>query len=90
MPTPTELTSTVKDFVLREFLPGEDPAQLEETTPLISSGILDSIATLKLVAFLEDTFSITIEAHEADREHLNTLADIARLVQGKLDAKKGR
>ena len=90
MTNPKDITNTVKDFVLREFLPGENPSLLEDSTALMTSGILDSIATLKLVGFLEDTFGITIEAHEADREHLNTLADIKRLVQGKLEAHKGR
>ena len=45
---------TLKQFILREFLPGEDPNELEESTPLVSTGILDSLATLKLVTFLED------------------------------------
>ncbi len=36
----------VKGFVLEEFLPGEDADNLTDTTPLITSGILDSIATL--------------------------------------------
>jgi acyl carrier protein len=73
----------VKQFILREFLPEEDPAELQDTTPLITAGILDSIATLKLVAFLEERFGIQIAAHEASVEHLNTIADIAALVQAK-------
>lgn len=86
MSTPSDIAGTVKSFILREFLPGEDPSQLENSTQLMTTGILDSIATLKLVSFLEDTFHITIAAHEADKEHLNTIADIERLVRGKQDA----
>ena len=73
----------VKQFILREFLPEEDPSELQDTTPLITAGILDSIATLKLVAFLEERFGIQIAAHEASVEHLNTIADITALVQAK-------
>ena len=76
----SEVTATVKKFILDTFLPGENPDELQERTPLISGGILDSIATLKLVMFLEEHFGISIEAHEADREHLDTLADITALV----------
>jgi acyl carrier protein len=79
----TPITSTIKDFILKEFLPGENPDELTEATPLISGGILDSLATIKLVAFLEEQFKITVEAHEADVEHLNTLSDIAKFVQSK-------
>jgi acyl carrier protein len=80
---PDEIQAKVKDFILREFLPGEDPNELQKDTPLITGGILDSIATLKLVAFLEEQFGVSIAAHEADVDHLNTLSDIASLVKSK-------
>jgi acyl carrier protein len=74
----------VKEYILREFLPGENPDELSDSTPLITGGILDSLATLKLVQFLEETYGIQIEAHEADVEHLNTITSIASLVHAKL------
>jgi acyl carrier protein len=77
------ITGTVKDFILEQFLPGEDPAALTSTTPLITGGILDSIATLKLVAFLEETWKIELQPHEVDADNLDTLDSITRLVQSK-------
>jgi acyl carrier protein len=74
----------ITEFILKEFLAGEDPSELTTTTPLVTTGVLDSIATLKLVAFLEQEFSISIEAHETDAEHLDTVESITRLVQGKM------
>ena len=74
----------VKTFILNEFLPGEDPDELTESTPLLTTGILDSIATLKLITFLEKEFDISVAAHEADSENLNTIADISNLVSSKL------
>jgi acyl carrier protein len=73
----------IKAFIMSEFLPGEDPDELTDSTPLISGGILDSIATLKLVMFMEEKFSVTFQAHEVNRELLDTLGDIARLVASK-------
>ena len=69
----TTIADKVKAFVLEEFLPGEDPDELTDSTELVSSNILDSLAILKLVSFLEEEFSIEIAAHEADEEHMNTL-----------------
>ena len=83
MTTPENVHDTVKQFVLTEFLPGEDPNELRSDTPLITGGILDSIATLKLVMFLEEKYGISVEAHEADPEHLDTLTQIVSLVQSK-------
>ena len=77
------IKATVKNFILNEFLPGEDPAALTDTTALVTTGILDSIAVLKAVTFLETQFGITIEPHEAVVENLNTLSDITRLVISK-------
>ena len=83
MSTGKSIEAAVKQYILGEFLPGEDPGELQESTPLLTTGILDSIATLKLVGFLEQEFSITIEAHEADAEHLDTIERIAALVRSK-------
>jgi acyl carrier protein len=78
-----DIKATLKNFILREFLPGEDPAALTDTTGLVTTGILDSIAVLKVVTFLENQFGIVLEPHEAVVENLNTLSDIARLVMSK-------
>jgi len=80
---PQDVKTTVKTFLLNEYLPGEDPAALTDDTALMTTGILDSIAVLKVVSFLENQFGITIEPHEAVVENLNTLTDIARLVISK-------
>lgn len=71
--TRDELKQSIKQYILAEFLPGEKPENVTDDLPLISSGILDSIATLKLVLFLEEKCGITLEAHEADKENLDTL-----------------
>jgi acyl carrier protein len=74
------IKAKVKEYILRTFLPGENPDALTDSTPLVTGGILDSLATLKLVGFLEEEFGIGLEAHEVDAEHLDTLATIAELV----------
>lgn len=74
----------VKHFILEEFLPGEDPGELTDTTPLITGGVLDSIATVKLVLFLEERFGVTLQPHEVDPEHLDTTALIEELVLSKI------
>jgi acyl carrier protein len=75
-----DIQRNLKEYILKEFLPGEDPAELTETTPLISGGILDSIATLKLISFIEERYDIALEAYEADREHLDSIKAITNLI----------
>ncbi len=79
----TDFRKEVRDFILEEFLPGENPDELTDDLPLISGGILDSIATLKMVLHFEERYGIVLEAHEADKEHLDTIRDIAALLASK-------
>ena len=81
-----EIEKVVHGYILNEFLPGEEPGELTDRTPLITGGILDSITTLKLVVFLEEHFGITVEAHEAGVEHLDSIGQIARLIAAKKQA----
>ena len=73
----------IKQFILREFLPGEDPDNLTESTPLIAGGVLDSIASLKLAAHLEDKFGATLQPHEINEENLGSITAIVRFVASK-------
>jgi len=81
--TPEEIRKTLKELILSEFLPGEDPSQLTDTTALISGGVIDSIAILKLVSILEEQYGIEFAAHEVDAEHFDTIGQIAELVLSK-------
>lgn len=60
--------------------------ELHNDTALISSGILDSISTLKLVDFLEKKYQFDFLPHEVDKEHLDTLQRIAEFVISKTNS----
>lgn len=80
----SESTRTrIHQYLLAEFLPGEDPAQLTDSTPLVTGGILDSIATMKLATFLETEFGIELQPHELGVDYLDTIATISALVEAK-------
>ena len=81
------IQKSVKEYLLKTFLPGEDPDSLTPDTPLISGGILDSISTVKLVTFLEEQYKVEFQAHEINSDNLETLTDIANTVQLKSAAR---
>jgi len=78
-----DIREVLRQFILTEFLPGESSNNLQDDTPLRTSGVLDSMATLKLVSFVESRFGIEVEAHEAGIENFDRIADIATLVTAK-------
>jgi len=71
---------TVKSYLCQKYVAGDCDQQLSDSTPLTTGGILDSLSTLELVAYLEKTYGIEVEAHEVGVHHLNTIADIAEFV----------
>jgi acyl carrier protein len=81
-----DIRQAIHAYILRQFLPGEDPDELTDQTPLITGGILDSIRTLKLVVFLEENFGVIVEAHEAGVENLDSVEQITALIERKKHA----
>jgi acyl carrier protein len=78
-----EIQSHVKSHLLAEFLPDASPDELEDDTRLLSDGLLDSISTIKLVSYLEETFGVQFEAHEMSADYLDTIPEIAAIVHSK-------
>ena len=78
-----QIKEAVKAYILKEFLPDESPENLSYTTALVTTGILDSLATLDLVSFLEETYGIKVAAHEVGVDHMNTIEEIAGFVISK-------
>jgi acyl carrier protein len=77
------IQSTIKSYILEEFLPDANGDELTTTTPLIEGGILDSLATVRLVTFLEERFGIEMQAYEVNTENLGNLESIGQLVRSK-------
>lgn len=73
----------VKAYILAEFLPDIDGDELHGGTPLISSGILDSLAVLNLRAWIEDTFDIGLDSHDLEFDAFGSLDDIEQLILSK-------
>jgi len=81
-----DLISTLREFVVENFLFGDD-SQLEEDSSFLESGIIDSTGILELIQFLEETYDIKIEDEELIPENLDSLQNVARFLAQKLSMK---
>ena len=79
----TQIADNIRTFILTKYLPGESPENLRDDTPLRTSGVLDSLATLALISFLEEQYGIEVEAHETDVDNFDRIQDIAAFVERK-------
>jgi acyl carrier protein len=79
----SDVKETIRQYILTTYLPGESAANLRDDTPLRTTGVLDSLATLGLVSFVEREFGVELEAHETGIDTFDRIEDIAALVARK-------
>lgn len=73
----------LKQYIIQEFVPEGHTEDITDDMDLIQNGILDSLAVLKLVAFIEDNYNIALEPEEIDPENLKSLAAISAMISEK-------
>lgn len=59
---------------------------LTASTALFSSRVVDSMALVELLAFVERTFGIVLDVTMEDLKTLDTVADLARHIEGRQQA----
>ena len=70
--TRDEMLGELKEFVVRELLDGRD-AGLDEHTPLLAWGVLDSLSVNVLVSYTSERFGIDVPQGEVTPENLKDL-----------------
>ncbi len=66
---------TIRDFIRAEIV-NDRSMDLAPDDNLLLSGILDSLAVFRLVAYLEETYEIEIPPQDVTLDHFATLAHI--------------
>jgi acyl carrier protein len=77
-----QLKQQLRDFVTSNFYVA-DPASLDERASLLEHGIIDSTGVLEVIAFIEETFGITVEDSEMLPENLDSIEQIEAFVTRK-------
>jgi len=79
----SDMQKMILDYVRREYLDDEQAEEmtLDENTPLISSGIVDSFSMVSLKRFLEKKYSISIPDADATPEAFDSVTTIIQLVR---------
>ena len=72
---------TITEFLIARFRTTIRRGELRFDDPLISSGAIDSFGVLEVIAFLEDTFGVTIDPTRHELTEFETVNSIAALVE---------
>jgi acyl carrier protein len=76
----------IRQFVVTNFLFGQDNAGLTDEASFLEGGIIDSTGVLELVAFLEQQYGISVGDRELLPENLDSIHNASRFVARKLEA----
>jgi len=84
------MKDVILSYIKKEYLDDDeaDDMTLDEHTPLISSGIVDSFSMVSLKRFLEKKYEVKLPDEEATPQAFDTVTTIIELVNKHL-AKKG-
>lgn len=79
----SDVKAVIQDFVWTNYINGKFAIELDGSTRLRSSGLMDSLGTVGLINFIEKEFDIEFSALELTVDHLDTIDQIASLVARK-------
>jgi hypothetical protein len=80
MPTRNEIAARLREFVGNELLDGEF-AGLDDTTPLLEYGLINSLSIVRLQSFLNKQYGLTLRAGDLSPDNLRTLGILADVVE---------
>jgi acyl carrier protein len=83
-----EIKTAVRQFIAENVMLGVHQTTIDDATPLVTGGLIDSIGMIGLVAFLEAHFKVELEPREVNAQNLDTLERIDLLIQKKLAARE--
>jgi acyl carrier protein len=73
----------ILEYIKNEYIDEDeaDEIKLDENTPLITSGIVDSFSMVSLKRFLEKKYGISIPDDQATPDAFNTVNSIIKVVE---------
>lgn len=77
------IEQTVREFIVENFLFGDETDAPESDTSFLATGLIDSTGVLELVFFLEETYQIKIGDADLVPENLDSLRQIAAFIESK-------
>ncbi len=74
-----KIKEKIKDFIIENFLFGEDN-DLNDDTSFLEEGIIDSTGVLELIEYLEEEFELEIDDEDMIPENLDSLNNLEQFI----------
>ncbi|MFD4481338.1 acyl carrier protein [Streptomyces sp. NPDC058471] len=76
----SEIRESITAYIRERFLDGDTKGELEETSPLLEWGVLNSMNTALLIGHIRTTVGIKIPAMQVNSENFRDVRSITALV----------
>jgi len=80
----SDIAHEIKEFVVANFLFGQEGTGLSEQQSFLETGIIDSTGVLELVAFVEQRYGISVGDRELLPENLDSIENLTGFIGRKL------
>jgi acyl carrier protein len=81
-----DLLLQTKDFVVENFMYMRKNKTIGDDESLLRTGVISSLGMMEVVAWVEETFGVTVAPEEITEQNFDTMRDIARFVFDKRSA----
>ena len=83
------MEAVINDYISRELVQDATLLPLGNATPLLETGILDSLSLLRLVMFIQQQFGIAVDDLDLVPEHFASVDTICAYLRSGVGGKAG-
>jgi len=77
------LQAEIQQYIVKKYLKGEAPDGFDADYSLIGNNLLDSIAVIDLIAYIEQTYQIEFGDYDITPENFETITALVAFIKQK-------
>ena len=81
--TEQKIEQVIRDYIVKEFMFDNAEQEIDNDTPLILDGIIDSLGIFDLISFIENQFEVKLEPDDVVLENFESVNAIKTLVMAR-------
>jgi acyl carrier protein len=76
-----DLENRIREYIVAEFLSGEDVADLTDDFDLVANGVVDSLGLVRLIAHISKTYAIPVDDIPLDPASFRDIGRICSFIR---------
>ena len=77
------LNHEIRNYIIENFLYGQDDNTLSDDVSFLESGIIDSTGVLELVSFVQETYGVRVADEEIIPDNFDSISKLVTFITSK-------